>query len=237
MKKILLIMVSVLILTIFISFNYLIWFKDGRLTEYKADIGELNKALNDEKSNSNSIIRDSANKDSLKEAEITRLNEQLAELKNDNSKLEQDNQQMTANSNTKNAIISKLKLQADLEPLKTIIKSWVDYIDTARYEDAYKLLYDAPALSQDSAKFRSDFISNYNNVKGVRIKTIELLTEGLPNDKKGDIIFKVVVDVTKIDDTAPGELVKGLNNLYFTMQVHEYSNEWVISNIQPTRLN
>lgn len=237
MKKILLIMVSVLILTIFISFNYLLWFRDGQIAEYKADIERLSKDLTAEESNFSSIINQSASNVSMRDAEITKLDKKLAILETGNSKLEQDNQQLMANNNIKDAIISKLKLQADLEPLKTIIRNWVDYIDTARYDDAYKLLKNAP-ISQDSAKAQSGLlISNYSNVKGVKVKTIELLTEELLNDKKGDIIFKVVVDVTKVDDTASGELVKGINNLYFTMQVQEYSNEWVISNIQPTRLN
>ncbi len=236
MKKVVLIMVSVLILTIFISFNYLLWYRGEQIVQYETDINEMEKSLREKQSVSASKIDDYIGQIFKQNQEIQSLGAQISSLKDDNSKLQQDYDQEVVNNNTKNAIIGKLKLQVDLEPLKVIIKNWVDFIDKARYEDAYRLLNNAP-ISQDAAKNLSEFANKFRNVKGINVKSVELLTEGLPENKKGDIIFKAVVDVTEVDDAATGELVKGSNYLYFNMSVREVNNEWGISSIPSTRLN
>ncbi len=231
MKKLVLIMVSALVLTIFISFNYLLWFRGQQITEYQTEIKNMEQKQSDENSIANSKIKDYMAEIVEKEKLIESLDKEIADLKGSNKELEQDSQQKTADNKSKNAVINKLKEKADLEQPMEVIRNWVDFIDKAKYEDAYKLQNSAP-MSQDAAKSLSDFAEFYKeNIKNTRVKSIELLTDGIPEDKKGDVIFKVSLDVTKAENAVTAEFADGLNEMYFTLTVDGYTNDWIISDI------
>jgi hypothetical protein len=202
-----------------------------QISDYETRIKQLEKQQSDGEYISTSKINDYMGQILKQNKEIENLNNEINGLKQDNNKLEQEKQQEVMNNNIKNAIISRLKIQADMEPLKAIIKNWVDFIDKGKYEDAYKLQNNAPA-SQGSAKNLSEFTDYYKrSVKSIKVKSIDLLSEGLPDNKKGDIIFKAAIEVIKLDNSESDELIEGLNEMYFTMSVDENRNDWVISSI------
>ncbi len=235
MKKLVLLMVSALVLTIFISFNYLLWFRGEQITDYQDRIKKIEEqqAMKENIANSNNnyylgqILE--------KNREIEYLNKEIERLKSDSNRLEQELQLGTTDLKRKSAVINKLKVQSDLEPLKAVITTWIELIDKGMYENAYRLqnnLLDGASMSQEAAKNLSEFTDKYRkNIKNVSVKSIELLSEGFTDDKKGDIVFKVSIDVKKPENSDYNEFLEGINTLYFGMTVDQSGNRWIISSI------
>lgn len=235
MKKLVLLMVSALVLTIFISFNYLLWFRGEQITDYQNKIKKLEEQLTAKDNLANTNISYYTQQVTEKNSEIDYLNREIESLKSDSNKLEQDLQLGATDSVRKSAVINKLKMQADLEPLKTIITSWVELIDGGMYENAYRLqnnLFNGASMSQEAAKSLSEFTDKYKrNIKNVSVKSIDLISEGFTDDKKGDITFKVSIDVKKPENSRYNEFVEGINTLYFGMTVDQSGSRWIISSI------
>jgi peptidoglycan hydrolase CwlO-like protein len=90
MKKLVLLMVSALVLTIFISFNYLLWFRGEQITDYQDRIKKIEEqqAMKENIANSNNnyylgqILE--------KNREIEYLNKEIERLKSDSNRLEQE---------------------------------------------------------------------------------------------------------------------------------------------------
>lgn len=229
MKKFILILVSTLILTIFILFNYFLWVRGGEVERYKEQVESLkqdqaksNDARNDDYTNYKNVLRQ-------RDDEIENLKNEMDDLKTKSTKSQDNLQSLMTAKDESDRIIKKLLLQSDLIELKNTVVKWADYIDTGRYEEAFKL-QTPKLLTQEDAKKRNDFIDNFRNVvQSFKLKSVALYREELSADLKGSIIMEAQIEVKRVPGAIKGDFLEGINKRYFKMSVYE--NSWVISDI------
>mgnify|MGYP005836120421 CR=1 FL=1 len=219
MKKLVLIIFSALIMTIFIALNYLLWDREKRIdmdADKMASIDTLSsqiRSLTDE--NRQLRVKILEQDDSIKSLQV-----KLIQADQDKNKVRNTLQQ-------KDDVINILKQQVDIKPMEAAVRKWVDSIDKGQYEIAYDLQFRG-GNGQD----KTEFINNYkNSVKSMKIKTVALAVEGVPNEKRGEIIFKAVLDVKKAGVDGKISLIEGVNERFFSVKFDKDKNEWIISDI------
>ncbi|HOV25621.1 MAG TPA: hypothetical protein PK566_04570 [Pseudobacteroides sp.] len=229
MKKFVSILISGLILTIFILFNYFLWVRGGEVERYKEQVESLkeaqaksNDARNEDYTNYKNVLRQ-------RDDEIENLKNEINDLRTKSAKDQDSIQSLMAYRDESDRIIKKLLVQNDLTELKDIVVRWADYIDNSRYEEAFKL-QTPRLLTQEDAKKRNDFIDNFRNViQSFKLKSVDLYREELPADLKGCIILETLIEVKRVPGAIKGDFLEGLNKRYFKMSVYE--NSWIISDI------
>jgi Mg2+ and Co2+ transporter CorA len=229
MKKFVLILVSGLILTIFVLFNYFLWVRGEEVDRYKEQVQSLkeDQAIN---KNAREIDYDNfMSQLSQKNDMIEGLTKQINTLKESTSKTEQEKQAQSESIEERNRVIQKLLLQSNLAPLEDVVKKWTESIDDGKYEEAFKLQY--PRLvTQEDAKKLNDFIANFKNIiQSFKLKSIKLYSGELPSALKGNIILETQIEVKRAPETIKGDFSEGINKRYFKMSIYE--NNWIISEI------
>jgi len=183
-------------------------------------LGEKIKALDD------------INKQQKKEIED--LNDRNQMLHSQNLQLMQDNQDIMNALAEKNEVIFKLKQMADLKPLEDNIKKWAEGINKGQYEQSYSLLTGQAAMDKDGSTLE-DFAYNYKNaIKSIKIKSIKLYVDEMNYEKKSDLIFDVILEIKKTDNTKVSLFDDGMNEKFFTVVYDKGKNDWLISNISST---
>jgi len=231
MKKLVLFLVSALIIFTFIALNYLIWEKENR----DKDIENLKYINLNSNSRINAYERDIKNL----EEQLKTLKAELSELENNNKLLEEDKLKLekevanyTELIEKKNGTIGALTQMVNIKELDAPVRKWIEAIDSGKYEEAYKI-QSKELLEQQNIKNPDDFAQKFkNSVKSMKIKDIEFVTEKIPEDKMGNIIFNVAVDVEKTENNQENNVFRnGSNNLFFTVDYDVELKCWVISSI------
>ena len=231
MKKLVLFLVSALIIFTFIALNYLIWEKENR----EKDIENLKYINLNSNSRINAYERDIKNL----EEQLKTLKAELSELENNNKLLEEDKLKLekevanyTELIEKKNGTIGALTQMVNIKELDAPVRKWIEAIDSGKYEEAYKI-QSKELLEQQNIKNPGDFAQKFkNSVKSMKIKDIKLVTEKVPEDKMGNIIFNVAVDVEKTENNQENNVfINGSNNLFFTVDYDVELKCWVISSI------
>ena len=222
MKKFALILVSVLIMTVFIAFNYLLWDK-GKIEDINASnsasISALGREINKMTSDNRYLGLKVDELESGNKIHLDKIS-QLEQDKNNNKNLIEQ----------KNEVINFLKQRTDLKQLEDNIKKWVDSINQGRYDVAYNL--QVPDKGNQEAAL-NNFTNLYkSNVKAISIKSIKMATEGVPEDKKGDMIYRVSLEVKKPDSVSKSLFIEGNNERNFILAFDKEKNNWLISDIQ-----
>ena len=220
MKKVVLVLVCVLIMTVFVAFNYLLWDREKFMNvdaNKNATIDLLTKqikALNDENQLQKSKSYDY-------EFEIKRLKDEV-------TKITQEKDKTLLIVDQKNEVINVLKKSADLSQLEDIIKKWTDSINNVQYEAAYNFLG-----KMDKPQTLTDFTTNYKgSIKSIKILSIKLFADNIYDDKKGDIIFKVNMEVKRTEGENKWNFYyEGANEKYFYFVFDKDKKTWVINNI------
>lgn len=234
MKKMVLVMVCALLLLLFVGLNYLLWDRENR----ERDIRNLEYSNASNNASINALGREiksleDQNKQ-LKES-IESLQNQNEYLQSEILKLEQDRQKVAEELSYKNEVINKLKQNANLDPLKDEIAKWVEHLNKGEYDTAYAQM----GLSNSNRSGLSSlnaFLSVYKDAfKTIKINSMELHTKGTADLNKGDIIFRVELEVeTDKDNTAEKgtqPFIEGVNEKFFTMAYDKGKDKWVIANI------
>lgn len=229
MKNLVLIMVFVLIMTVFIAFNYLLWdrenFQEINLSKTAA-IDAFSKQLNN---------LEERNK--LYEANIKSLQKDIEELTQKNNSLirqlelkEDEMNSILLRLESKDKFINVLKQRIDLSPMKDIIIDWVEKLNSRDYKGAYELQYGTDA--ENAVLSLDKFTSDYKDiVKSIEIKSMDLLVEGSSIRDLGDCIaLKVVLDVQKIEEFK-GQFYNGINIRYFIFSYNNEKETWDIVDI------
>lgn len=232
MKKLVLVIVWILLIAVFIVLNYLLWDRDNKQEDIRS-LETLNASNN---SSINALGREINKLESDKkkmEIALYDAERDLNALQDKNKELDKQNQINLDIIKQKNVIIYKLMEKQDLKDIEASIKKWVNYIDNAKYTEAYELIRFNPLNSITSMNLEQ-FTENYKkSVKNMSIKSIEFFGEKLPEGKRQDIVFRVVLDIKKIEgiDTSIAQFTEGENERYFTMDYSSENNQWVISGI------
>lgn len=230
MKKVVLVLVCSIVIIVFIALNYLLWERENNLKSFanlenvsaskSANIDTLGKEIKN---------LDDTNSDLKKK--ISDLEGSKKLLEDTNSKTLLEKQKVKDELSDKIDIIFILKQQADLKPLETIIKKWVESVDQGQYEVAYQLQSNILVENKENLNI-NDFANKYkSSVKNIKIKSIKLVTAGTPDEKKGSLVFKVILDVKRVGNEVSEMYAEGQNERYFTVTYNKFKKDWEILNI------
>ena len=237
MKKLVLVVVWILLIAVFVVLNYLIWDRENRERDIKS-LENLNASNN---SSITALGREINNLETQKkrmEAEISYLEKTMADLEDANSKIAKENQKYLETIKHKNEIIYKLIQQSGTKDIEEVISKWVENINSGKYREAYELIRLDSSKNQTLMSLE-EFENNYKScIKSIRIESINLLIENVPEEKKGDIargdiIFRVLFNVEKLEgiDMSFTQFMEGKNERYVTIDYAKDIEQWVISGI------
>lgn len=226
MKKLVLVLVSSVIIMVFVAFNYLLWVSEQNVKNNEDKdtlIAALGRDIKNLEDNNRQVI---GQRNKIDE-ERTNLQTKYLELKN-------KEEQVRTQLEQKNEIIYKYKTQIDLKPAGNVVRAWADHIINGEYDKSYALM--ANPLNNDgkpmSAEEYTQYYSEY--VGSLKLTSLELYTKDMPVDKKGDIIFTAVLDITMIKNEGNPRYEDGQNQRYFNMVFDAERNTWLIASITKT---
>jgi cell division protein FtsB len=236
MKKLALVMICTLLIVVFIAFNYLLWDRENK----EKDIENLERL----RTSSSTSIDTLGRKIKELEDENNFLKDRMNELETSNRLLEHEKKRLGQDKtdignilDRKLEIIDVLKQHADLKPLEEIAVKWVEDIDQGDYTTAYELMQKQPS-NPDGFSDVDNFTASYKNtVKNIKIISLELCTEGIPDNKRGNIIFKADLEVQLVNqrNSAPKvQFNEGVNEVFFIFDYDKKTGQWMIANISPT---
>jgi len=234
MKKFIIVIVFVFLIAIFISFNYLLWDREKQLASFQDISDSKNLTIDTLSEKMNNL--DKLNKE---------LNKKVDTLMADNATMQEnlytlsiENVEMNKELVSKNDLLIMFKKAIDVVPIETVIKKWVEAVDTKNYKGAQAMisLNSNDATLKDAETFKEVY---QGELKAIRIKTSQLFTEFTDAEHLGKLQFKVVLEVDKPDSTdenkdkIPQELFKSGDNIkYMTMELNRDTNAWMISEIE-----
>lgn len=224
MKKLVLVLASAIVLTVFIAFNYLLWDRENKIKSFEnindsknVSIDSLKKEVQEhEKENSDLKFR----------AET--LGENIKSIQDDNYRLNAESENIKKKLYLSSSLINKLIESADTNAIQQVIKKWADSIDKQQYEAAYNLQYNHSASITLPTSI-GEFKKGFQGIKSFKLKSIKPYTEKVLEDKEGCMVFKVVVDVKK-EGSVPALFNNGINERCFAVSLNE-KNEWVIADV------
>lgn len=227
MKKLALVLVSVIIMTVFIAFNFLIWDRENQIRNFEN--------LNDAKSSSidalGSEISNLKNFNNELRSRVAELEGEKEAILKESTELENNKKVIENELSHKKDLITRLQKQADLRPLEETVRKWVDALDRGSTEAAYSLQYEHDLYAGQKITL-DEFKNTYSSsIKDIRIKSIKLYNEELPDEKRGNIIYKVTLEVKKTADSPSGIFEEGINERYFVIGFDKQKNQWVITDI------
>ncbi len=233
MKKFIIVIVFVFLITILISFNYVLWDREKQLASFQ-DISD-SKSLTIETLSEKMNNLDKLNKE---------LTTRVENLTNDNTTLREsllsrndENKELKREIISKNELITALKNTIDITPMDTVIKKWTESVDSKNYQLARSFISESSKdqTINDDVKFKELYQSE---IKSIRLKTSNLYTELTDDEHLGIVQIKVVFEVDKPDVTKDNEekvsnsiFKNGENIKYITMELNSYTNEWLIQEI------
>ncbi len=230
MKKFIIVIIFVFLIAILISFNYLLWDRERQLENYQ----DLSNAKN---LSIDTLGEKIDNLDKLNKE----LNSKIDTLTSDNSglndkisNLENENQQIKQEIASKNQLINLLKGNLNMEPFESVIKKWVEAVNSKNYQNALTLI--SKNSKDEILNNEEDFkVTCQNEIKAIRFKSSKLFTEVSDEEHLGKIQFKVILEVDKPEVTEQNKdnvsdlLYKsGENVKYITMEFDAEAKEWRI---------
>jgi hypothetical protein len=229
LKNLVLIMVFILIITVFIAFNYLLWDREN--------FQEINYSKTAAIDAFSKQLRNLEERNKLLETNIVEMEKDIEEINQKNELLakqleakEKEIESINSKLNNKEQFIQILKNQIELSPIKDIVKDWVDKINNGDYEGAYALQYGKDEVNNSVTKDK--FISDYKGaVESIEIKSIELVVEKPSVNKFEDcLVLKAIFDVKKIEEYK-GQFFSGNNIRYFIFKYNTENMAWTIKEI------
>ena len=230
MKKLVLAMVFVLLMALFIAFNYLLWDRQSREAELKTL--EYNNASNNASINAQSReIKSLEDENGKLEATISEMEDGQKNLLQSRNELIVEKEQLNITVANKIDVINILKQYSDIKLFEELVKKWVDAVNAGKYNEAYELEKDA-ILKENKPVSLSDYSHNLSGtVKSINIKSVKLAPE--EGDESGEIYVAVALEVKLAENADPliSRFVNGLNEMYFILDYNVISKEFIIKGI------
>ena len=232
MKKFIIVIVFVFLIAILISFNYLLWDREKQLENYQ-DLSNSKNLSIDTLGEKISTL-DNLNKEL--NGKVDALTKGNNELKENVTALSEENLTVKQDILAKNELVLLLKDNLNVEPLETVIKKWVEAVNSKNYNAAQELI---SKTSTDQILMNPEiFKSAYQSeLRAISLKSAKIYTELIDDEHIGKIQFQVVLQADKPEQdekngVTPEKLYKnGENQKYFTMEYDSQSKEWRISQI------
>jgi cell division protein FtsB len=230
MKKLALAMVFILIMALFIAFNYLIWDRESR-EKAMSDLQNTNASNNASISAQNREIKSLEEDNGILQARIDQLEtgEKQAQQSRDQALTERD--QATLTINEKITMLNTLKRLLDPKTLETPVRQWADALDSGKFDVAYELEYGSLDLQK-----RPMSLTEYSDGLKKTLKRISFKSSALDAEKgsdTGDIYLAVTLDVTLVDnaDMTVSKFQSGQNVRYFKLLYNAKMKVFIISGI------
>ncbi|NTV90961.1 MAG: hypothetical protein HGA22_11490 [Clostridiales bacterium] len=197
MKKLVLFMVFILLMTFFIAFNYLLWDRDSKIKEL-TNLESLNAGK--------AISLDAQNREIDKlEADKTALQDRLDSLEKDKEQLTSELDQLTAEKGAVNRklqnkidLVNIMKNTANLDEFAKPLIDWADYINAGEYEAAYNLQFSSTLFNEETISSQEYAEGFKTTIKSLKYKSYEVDKEKGIED--GSVYLKVSLEAELLPD-------------------------------------
>lgn len=230
MKKFILVMVFVLLLALFIAFNYLLWDRESKTAEIK-NLVSVNS------SNDASI--------SAQKREIAALVDEVSGLKDQIEQLERSNNQLQKDKETADAAIEQneatlrertdfiniLKEHTDIGTLSKPIVSWAEALTQGNFEDAYNIEY-AGVPEKDRPVKLSAYIDQMTSAVS-KVEITEVKLDKLRGAGNGEIYLfvKFTVKLAENAETHQLKFSDGENEMYVKVDYSKEEKAFIIASM------
>ena len=230
MKKLVLIMVFVLLMALFIAFNYLLWDRESKINDLKS-LADTNDSYSVSISEKNREIKRLENENNQYLTEISSLEKEKEQLSQKNLKLESDKTSEAQKTRHKIDIINILKQNVDVKLFEDPVRKWVDAVDTGNYDEAYRLEYENASLQNKQVSLEDYTNTLKNNVKSIKIK--EIILDKDTGKADGEISLAVTLEVRLTEKPEPdlARFTEGSNEMKFKLDYNIVLNEFFITEI------
>jgi hypothetical protein len=230
MKKLVLVMVCVLLMALFIAFNYLLWDRESKINELRnlENLNANNNALVNSRDKEIKSLEDEKNK---LQNEITVLGDDKDQLIQKNSQLDNDKKQIEQKAAHKIEILNILKENVDIKIFQAPLQKWIDAVNAGKYDEAYKLEFPTTTLQEPSVTLEEYSEILKNTVKSIKLKEAKLDTElGVT---EGEIFIAASLEVKTVEnaDLTNARFVDGLNNINYSLDYDNINKEFFITSI------
>lgn len=228
MKKLVLAMVFILLMALFIAFNYLLWDRENRVKEL-SDLQSLNASKSADISVQNREVKSLEEENNNLQLKINQLEidkEQLTKGKNELS-VEKDSLNRVITG--KNDLLNALKQISDVNELEKPVKKWVDAINASDYNTAYELEY-ASLTSYGTPPSNYEYSESLkSSIKGISLKSAKLDADKGVSD--GGIVLSVELEVKLLDKAVSQSYTDGLNEKSVKIGYDTAKKEFIILQI------
>jgi len=241
MKRIAIITATIIIFTILVGFNYLLWDnmkKNEKLKksetiriENQDSIEFLLSEINDKNKIADQIRQQRSELQTI----INDFDEIEIAYKDKISKQEKDIQDFYETIILKNKIINALKETIDDEYFKEfLIKKWANNINTKNYFLAYTYQNSRLILGDTNEISVAAFEEQYKNVINIEVVSTEMDEINQDSDTQIDVlqfIVKLNIELTKDENELPVEdkyFIEGENIFTFTFDYDLIKSTWII---------
>jgi|LSQX01.1.fsa_nt_gb cell division protein FtsB len=230
MKKFILVMVFVLLIALFVAFNYLLWDRESKVAEIK-------NLISVNTSNDASI--------SAQKREISTLEDEVSGLENQLEQYERDKEALRKEYDTASAelklsqdnlrdridFINILKENTDTEILSKPIISWAEALSQGNLEDAYNMEYATVPTKDRPVKLSTYIDQMTSSVSRVEITDVKL--DRLRGYGNGEIYIFVKFDVKLVEnvDLSGVQYSEGENEMYVKIDYSKEKKDFVIASI------
>lgn len=230
MKKLVLIMVFVLLMALFIAFNYLLWDRESKIKEL-GNIKDSYNSISADITMQNRDIKRLENEANKYVADISELEKEKERLEKRNLELENDKTLEVQKTRHKIDIINILKENVDIKLFEAPVNKWADAVDTGNYGEAYRLEYEKASLQS-----RQTSLEDYSNVFKKNVKSLKIKEVIIDKDvgkADGEIALKVTLEVklTEKPEQDFKRFIEGLNEIKVGLDYDVILNEFFITNI------
>ncbi|RCX18293.1 hypothetical protein DFR58_10552 [Anaerobacterium chartisolvens] len=231
MKKLVLVLVCTILMTVFLAFNYLLWDKKQNTESLKTlEYSNENKdatidALGRQIKNLEDSARDL-------ESRVNVLEGSNSELQKEKDELIKKQAEYEKLLKEKSDIIDVLKSQMDLKPLETAVRHWVQGIDEGQYDISYKLEAEHFKENGDILS-QAEYADRYKKIiNSIKLKSIKLQAQESGNEAaNGRIALEAELEVGLAQGAGESEYSEGVNKRFFEMTFDKAKNLWLISGI------
>jgi hypothetical protein len=221
-KKLFIIIPSIFTIFLFIVLNYLLWDRANKIEQDSSKdstIAALGREIQNMETTDN-ILRDRVTK---LDTDNKSKDDKISDL-NNNLKEQQDN------LSQKNELIDHIKSSSDLTDAVEVIRNWADNMSKGQYENAYQL-QTPTAFGQQQTQ--DDFVKLCKSkITGFKVVSEKPVLQPATEDKKGDVVFKITVTVTRTADSSKFVFQEGNNDRLLTVIYNKEKNSWLISKIE-----
>ncbi len=230
MKKFILVMVFVLLIALFIAFNYLLWDRESKVAEIK-NLQSVNV------SNDASISAQKREIAALVD-EVSGLKERIEQLEKDKEQLHKEKEAVSGElERTETSLreridfINILKEHSNIDVLSQPIVEWAEALTQGNFAEAYDIEYAAVPEKDRAVKLNAYIDQMTSSVSRVEITEVKL--DKLRGAGNGEIYLFVKFNVKLVENAETDNLKfsDGENEMYVKVDYSKDKKAFIISSI------